>query len=358
MELKALVRFAQEIGRDLPAAEETEIDREEAAFGDEPLPDLGNDHGPFGAPGWIDEATATVLVPGLDSVHLPEDGPFTYPQTDALPNTRRPIEEALAFYRPYHSYSQWGIFLRESGVLALARGISVAEPGPSDVEAAYRVLLEHEYFHCLTESAATRAEVVALRRIYQPYARSPYSSALEESVGNAHAIRRASVSDQGHIERIGSWMETQPPQYREFERWRSQLGFDRGRETIGRLILRHSGRSPTRLRAPTGFLFRRVSKSGIPTFLVHDLHPQILGVTRAFPKAYGIRIDVHSNDHPPRHVHAQIPIGSKSIQLSWPDLEPLKGNRALTRRERDRVDAYVQQFGRSIAVRVNQVYGP
>ena len=58
----------------------------------------------------------------------------------------------------------WGIYIRASGIVALAHALI---PRPtlgwesSGITVARKALLEHEFFHCLTETAFSRLEVTA-----------------------------------------------------------------------------------------------------------------------------------------------------------------------------------------------------
>lgn len=71
-------------------------------------------------------------------------------------------------------------------------------------------------------------------------------------------------------------------------------------------------------------------------------------------QATGLQALVHTNDHPPPHFH--LLLDDAEVRLEWPRLEPLKGDRRLSRKERKRLDSYLSEYGREIEEKINLVY--
>lgn len=93
----------------------------------------------------------------------------------------------------------------------------------------------------------------------------------------------------------------------------------------------------------------------VPLVRVNDLGSSAASVLRPFPKAYGMQVLVHSNEHPPPHVHIQVD-GRDYTRYAWPSLQPLKGDAALPGQVRRALNRYVKKYGASIDERVRIVY--
>ncbi|MCL6508047.1 MAG: hypothetical protein K6T59_13580 [Bryobacteraceae bacterium] len=93
------------------------------------------------------------LVLDLERVVSPGDLPRDVP----VPN---PPIDILAYYLPFHTHaSDWGIYLRESGVLVVASILkgSRLDPGHSTiVDRGREILLNHEHFHFQAEVVCAR----------------------------------------------------------------------------------------------------------------------------------------------------------------------------------------------------------
>ena len=81
-----------------------------------------------------------------------------------------------------------------------------------------------------------------------------------------------------------------------------------------------------------------------------------LGSARYFPKKFGLRISVYSNDHPPPHIHVHFLNGERSVRVGWPSLQPLGHDRGLSSTERRDLGDYVQQYETKISKRVRAVF--
>ena len=69
-----------------------------------------------------------------------------------------------------------------------------------------------------------------------------------------------------------------------------------------------------------------------------------------------MRVLVHTHDHPPPHIHIQLPPGCDYSRYEWPALEPLKRNPALTGRQRKALSRYVDEYGAEIDKLVREAY--
>lgn len=94
---------------------------------------------------------------------------------DLPPDVRAPNPpiDTLAYYLPFHTHgSDWGIYLRESGVLAVAAILKGSRLDPGDSTFIVRgreILLNHELFHFQAEVACARGSggrVAHLRRLF------------------------------------------------------------------------------------------------------------------------------------------------------------------------------------------------
>jgi mRNA-degrading endonuclease RelE of RelBE toxin-antitoxin system len=136
--------------------------------------------------------------------------------------------DALAWYRSFHyGPKDWGIYFREDGLYFVAHRVLGAIPGmdfPYRVQLAFRLLLRHEYFHFLTDLAATFLELEQGQHVYLTYRREhqPWND-LEEALANAYAQRgKFPVGIRACFQ---AFMKRQPSGYRDFERYRAPGNF-------------------------------------------------------------------------------------------------------------------------------------
>ncbi|RIH84287.1 hypothetical protein Mrose_02718 [Calidithermus roseus] len=300
-----------------------------------------------------------------------------------------PIDE-LAYYLPFHFYATgWGIYLRASGILQVASMLVSASRGglsfSEDVtNLAAAILLQHERFHFFTEVACARAELLLYSTLYQNYFHDQGATAIEEALANAHAFRTSLRGQAGAVcNQVKQWMLSQGPGYRDFTRCLSPATFTKWRRmaiqrmqlhdsslVLSRSAMRMRGTSvsasPTKLRLqprglpaqpmPTEFLFEGVARARAPVFLVQDI--ATIGVLRPFPKFAGLRVLVHTRDHPPPHIHVEIPPGRDLTRLEWPSLQPLPGDPVLSGSQRESLNRYLSRYREEIDQKIRQVYHP
>lgn len=362
MSLAALVTFAQQHFGAL-AENSTVFDAgSQATAPDEAADPLGEPSRP-GLPAWLRQRTPEQELPGdagypwrIEGAIDPQQPP---PDVNALG------ADALAFYAPFHFYRKgWGIFIRLSGVVYLAtvlkgRTLLLGEERYLDV--AELILEEHEWHHAATEIACTRAELLARRSIYQPYFVLSPAAVLEEALANAQAISWAFQEGDplGARPTAELWMSQQALGYRDYQRWLASRSFSEGLDRAARFmaaVLPAPGpRADSSLHT---FLYRGARRyRSMPLTRVNDLGAIGVTVLRPFPKAYGVQVFVHSNDHPPPHIHVEAPPGGQETRYSWPELVPLENDKPLPSSAEKGLRRYVEAHGTKIGARVEAVYG-
>src|SRR5262245_4986883 len=277
------------------------------------------------------------------------------PRDVRVPN---PPIDTLAYYLPFHRYeSDWGIYLRESGVLVVASILKGSRLGRGDsafIDLGRQILLKHEHFHFEAEVACARAEVVASLRIYDAYFDDGFAAAHEEALANASAYRGLHRQPAEILDRVSAWMKHQGPGYREFDKWVDSGKFRAGCRRAGQHMLKIvSGFRPARSE-PAEFLFDSIGRLKPPVRVVLDV--SLASILKPFPKAHGMRVLVHTRDHPPPHIHIQVPPGKDFARYRWPNLEPLNGEPKLSADQRRGLDAYLADYGGEIDAKVQAVY--
>lgn len=350
MRLSELISFVREIDR-LP-----DVDSRQRR--DEPLVDEPN------APRVV---RPRVPPPGVTDAQLIRDrGDLVLDlervvSLDDLPPDLRgpnPPIDILAYYLPFHCYeSDWGIYLRESGVLVVASILKGSRLGPGDspfIDRGRGVLLNHEHLHFQAEVACGRAEVVARLRLYDTYFGNGFAAAHEEALANASAYRGLRRQPAKVRERVSTWMKHQGAGYRDFDKWVDSGKFRAGCRRAGQYILKAiPGPWPSRPE-PAEFLFDSVGRFKPPIHLVLDV--SLVSALKPFPKAHGMRVLVHTRDHPPPHVHVEMPPGKAYTRYLWPQLEPMKGDRWLSSEQRKVLNAYLGMCGSDIDAKVREVF--
>ena len=111
----------------------------------------------------------------------------------------------------------------------------------------------------------------------------------------------------GARSRAELWMRNQGPGYRDYDSWlssRSFSGVNKAAVFMAEILPEKRPRADSSLHA---FLFRGTHLyQTMPVIRVIDLAATGVSVLRPFPKEFGVPVLVHSNDHPPRHIHVQV----------------------------------------------------
>jgi hypothetical protein len=210
----------------------------------------------------LDEGTLPWAIGAVDLPLPPIDG-----DVEELRGT-----DLLAFYRSFHfDPKRWGVFLREFGVLWLAQRLG---GGWRAIEAAARCLFCHEYFHFLTDLAATVIELAVRRPRYVPYVRSSHSHSLvEEGLANAFAVQRDS-GDYDLQERLHQFMRRQPPGYRDYGHHLDKGGWPSGLRRLAGDLAGLPGPAEPILGGELLFDHgeRVVGYGSVPVYVVLDAH--------------------------------------------------------------------------------------
>lgn len=312
--------------------------------------------GPARLPTWVQEPRLIdgEIIDGAANLVLEAADP-DLSATAPVPDGTTP--DSLAYYLPFHFYrTRWGIYIRASGVLALARRLSPVSVDPAAIAAAHLVLLEHERCHFVCEYGASRTEAVCDASRYHEYFRNRPASEFEEALANADAFRALLRTCPRFGPTLARWMKTQPAGYRDFDLCLPPQVRSSWRRAAALMNApTNSPATATRALPPAEFLFRAVRQSTVPTYWVHDIRNTSVDFVRLFPRQFGLQVLVHSNDHKPPHIHIQVPPGTERTRYRWPELTPVDGDPALRRGERRNLERYLAMHSAAIAARVTAV---
>jgi hypothetical protein len=329
-----------------------------------------------GPPDWVMQADLNDPVWGSDDQVAVPDGDVwdgsTCPALDP---------DAHAFYLPFHFYrSRWGIYIRATSIpLLTAYLLNTPRLRGDALERAVargvlQMLLAHETFHHFTELAVSRLEAVALEFMHGDslYARafvrqSAYE--VEEGMANAFSLCHVaeSMASAGATMRnvvlahIASFMERQPPGYRDFDRYTHDTDFKRGQDMlIGEAkmcanALAAAAGNDGLIRGAAHFV-ERARSTLCPVRVVFE--PGIsVGQLRPFPKHLGMQAFVHTRgEHPPPHFHLDKPPGVPYGRFLWPSLQEYPGERPLAGKEAAALRAYVLRYQPEFYNRIRAVF--
>ena len=261
-------------------------DRIPGAFADRRSVDPEEPYSPFPerAPVLIWDPTALRIQHPLDGITWSGE-----PQVSDHPEDQR-IEaylyeqgtDLLAWYRSFHVDSDaWGIYIREWGLTYLTRRLGGRRA------LALRALWAHEYFHFLTDVAATSLEASSGRPVYLPYLAKYHRPwgwcLLDEGLANAFSLH--DIGRRAGKTLLRDFMKRQPDGYRDFARYERRARDDR--LTRGyRQLAGHLSNPPLPCRvdgseAPLGELLvdetgRAVSPWDVPIYFVPLVRQELL----------------------------------------------------------------------------------
>lgn len=191
-------------------------------------------------------------------------------------------------------------------------------------------------------------------RIYDAYFTDGFAAAHEEALANASAYRGLRREPAVIRDRVSTWMKHQGPGYQEFDKWVDSGRFRAGCRRAAQHILKIIPGSPLTLSEPAEFLFDSTGRLKPPIHIVLDA--SLASVLKPFPKAHGMPVLVHTRDHPPQHVHIEMPSGRAYTRYRWKELKPLNGAPELSSDRLKDLDAYLADHGREIDEKVRAVY--
>jgi len=330
----------------------------------EPLaPTVGNSDVPPPRPpipDWIRTRRPDEQAPGDSGHSWRIHGDMSSPPPP--PDVNKFGPDALAFYVPFHFYTDWGIYIRESGVKYLAfvlKGSALIRGDEPYLDHAESLLYHHEMWHAATEVACTRAELFARRSLYGEYFFNEDASVHEEALANAHAIRWGFDGDK-NAERfkVEKWMRRQGPGYRNFDKWIPRHSVSRGQNIAARFMTVGLPRPrPKAAGAPHQFLYRgaHAYRSMSITRIV-DREATDASVVRPFCREFGMQVFVYSNDHEPAHFHIKLLSNNDETRYLWPSLKPYEGNARLTGAKAKSFNKYWRRHKDDIVSKLRTVY--
>jgi predicted RNA binding protein YcfA (HicA-like mRNA interferase family) len=229
-----------------------------------------------------------------------------------------PEWDVWAWYQPIYFFgSQWGIYIRESGLVECARRIGqflppdlpgAARPdllAKALVRAAFAALFLHEQYHHKTESLGIRLHVVERHAVYPVYHSSVYRATkgtddqLEEGLANADSWFR--ITDPTYARWAGRTIASTARDYLEESFWTAPPGYRNARHLL----------FSADFEAEQHRLFAEVQEGPTPT--------------RTTPSEFGIATHLnHSLFNVTQRIWTLVPRGAHSILPTQPLIAPLE----------------------------------
>jgi hypothetical protein len=349
------------------------------------LPDAFKDEEPGSMIPWIRDREIRIEKPEITGPLTAKDVIFVYPEAEIPEKDEeigREIEEigieALAWYVPFHRSKNWGIYFRVRGICYLSNFFKTNR-NINDInermKRAFEVLFHHEFFHFLTEIAATHIEMIYVKLSYNKYFEYPDKEKrrvifTEEALANAYSFRRIPGR---YRNRIQDFFDGQPPPYSEYSRFLSDIEFLVGKRKLGDLIRVFCLFDPGKIEEELDIreVIERIDGNGgvltndswpfleflydvepvriflpdIPVYFVIETQHPTGTIQFISPIFNGVRIAAYPCDHPPPHIHIWIPAHSRRDgRYLYPTLDPLMGARPLTNRERKLVEELIAKY--------------
>ena len=250
--------------------------------------------------GYVPINKEDILLQDLVSNYSDEDGisPPYFEQVDK--SVGQHGIEALAYYVPFHYETRkepWGIHLIDKGIWTV---VNALDPLRKDnfttndlIVFGARILFWHEFFHFLTEIAASTIEITSnFRRInYHEYREKIYSgncdwnrfrfngsnklsrkgNVLEEALANSYCYTQGK-KEKGIAACLQEFMYKQPPGYSNYDLFpRTRKRFHLGCSTLGSLL---SDTKNTKNGSPYESLFdiyrNQVKTTDVPVWLARS----------------------------------------------------------------------------------------
>lgn len=266
-----------------------------------------------------------------EPILLPHGWDRGFPEIDVEKIEKRVAEEgieAIAWYRSYHWYptERWGIYILDEGIYYIAdrifrkSGLMLENGRPLDtldfLQLGFKLLLFHEFFHYITDVAASTLEVAnrPTHSYYVHYVKNVYThprgrdEPLEEALANAFAYRRIRrLLSKNHYNNcsktlsvLGKFFCKQPQGYSAFCEFRKGSKFALGERKLGICI--REGTIPPRGAAPLERLFwwwPYMNFGEVPTYILNTpsiSHPYTLSFIKSIPKSSIIRSQTFEED--------------------------------------------------------------
>jgi hypothetical protein len=308
-------------------------------------------------PDWLQNADqeALVTITAEEQVALEEQ--INNLRTPVVPSAQETID-TLAYYVPFHfDRSRWGIYSKASGIVHVAVALKagpVASVDKSVLELSRKILFEHEFFHFAAEIACSRAEVVARNHCTIAISSTAMRHPHEEALANSHAYTKALAGQVPALKSaVATWMTnlaviaisgTGLPV--------SVLSMDVVAQPIHATAC--FGTADISLGWASRVSVLYAAKIVGATRILLDL--ESLRILKPFPKFEGMRVIVHTNDHPPPHFHVERPPGQDITRYLWPEVKPYPGDKQLSASEEKDLRGYLDRFGEKIGQKIQVVY--
>ena len=218
-------------------------------------------HFPVSPYGKIDDTADMNTFSSVENLLWIPDGDSVEFPTEIDRSIERGVsEEGIDFLAWYHSFhwdppEKWGIYMLDKGVYYLAKVIfsNVMQRSRRNrpfnmvdfLKQSYKLLLYHEFFHFITDMAATTMEALTAFQIpyYTNYTNDVYMNPdieskdepLEEALANAFAYGNR-YQGRGIYRQIGNFMRSQPNGYSAFGNYLGRHRFSVGRRELGSVI--------------------------------------------------------------------------------------------------------------------------
>lgn len=323
--------------------------------------DVPNGHDP--SPASLDEQ---------DSLEPFDSPPLGFPERvdgEAAIEQATPADpeiDALAYYLPFHFYRQWGIYIKESGLLALTRALDdELSPGwkscisPDDrLQFACMILLNHEKFHFQTEVACSRLQHshAPANWLYPNFVENSHPAVMEEALANAYALNMTMKSKGAAVRALRAackaFLRNCGPGYGDFRRYQG-AGFASGKdELVDEMASVGAGRQQINL-TPGRLLYRDMRVTDCPIYFVRNLGCSVISPIRYFPRYGPLRVWVYTNDHRPPHVHSGSGQGQKpDYRFEWPSRRNMDGAPPRVTRQ---FEAYADRYAADITAKVSRI---
>ncbi len=256
MNVDEIIRQLNTNGKIEPIPDGHHILRREEDYSENILP-----HYPVRPYGKIDNAADTNTFSSVEDFLWIHDGDSVEFPTEIDHSIEQGVTtEGTDFLAWYHSFhwdppEKWGIYILDKGVYYLAKVIfsNVMQRSRHNrpfnmldfLKQSFKLLFYHEFFHFITDMAATTMEAVTAFQVsyYTNYTSNVYMSPdieskdepLEEALANAFAYANRYLG-RGVYRQIGSFMRNQPNGYSAFGNYLGRDRFSLGRRELGDVI--------------------------------------------------------------------------------------------------------------------------
>lgn len=158
-------------------------------------------------------------------------------------------------------------------------------------------------------------------------------------------------------------MDMQGPGYNRYIMWLDLSNLQNGKRVAAHyMVSRTTKRNLAKLKSaefgwPGEMLFDHPRSDLPPTYLVIDKRVPWLRIVKRFPRAFGMEVLVHTNDHKPKHIHVNFLDGSnpRKNRYKWASLVPLSDTPKRSNNEMKKLSDYVGKYKKEIQKKIDKV---